>query len=436
MQTHEIEPHLDELTRALGNKVGSSVQKEELEDELKKYLEYGVPPQEAIRTILRHHGAEAPAATAAGTTGRQPLADIPANTPNVDLLVRLHTMNTRTVVARGEEKEIFWGLIGDETASVPYTSWRPLEGLAKGDVIEVKGAYTKEFRGELQVNFGDRTQIAKRDNDELPTQPAEFREVNVGDLKEGLRGFKITGRFLSVSTKEVQVQGEPKTLWTGFFADDSGKVEFTCWEDLNLQEDAVVTIEGGYVRAFRGVPQFNFDKSATITPFEGNFAPAEELDVVHTWTVKQLTDKGDVGNATIRATLLEVRPGSGLVFRDTETKRVVPGGGEGSEPDLRIKFILDDGTDCVQCVVGRTETERILGKTLEQCLGEAKAAFPNGDEILTRLLADKLNGRVFLADGFARKDDYGVMFIARSLTESTEDTADEAGEILDAMGAQ
>lgn len=434
MQQHDIGPHLDELTRALGDKVGSSVQKEELEAELKKYLEYGVPPQEAVRTILRHHG-ESPQAPAAGTSGRQPLADVAANNPNVDLLVRLHTMNTRTVTARGEEKEIIWGLIGDETASVPYTSWRPLEGLEKGDVIEVKGAYTKEFRGELQVNFGDRTQIAKKDADELPQQPTEFRAVTIGDLKEGMRGFKVTGRFLTVGTKEVQVQGEPKTLWTGFFADPTGKVEFTCWDDLDLKEDSVVTIEGGYVRGFRGVPQLNFDKEATIAPFDGDFPPAEELDVVHTWTVKQLTDKGDVGDAILRATLLEVRPGSGLVFRDPETKRVVPGGADGSEPDLRIKFILDDGTDSVQCVVGRSETERLLGKDLDQCLEEAKAAFPNGDELIVRQLEDKLTGRVFLAEGFARKDEYGVMFIARSLEESTEDTAKEAEALLAEMEA-
>ncbi len=432
MQQQEIGPHLDELIRALGDKVGSSVQKEELEDELAKYLEYGVPPQEAIRTILRHHGESAPA-PAAGDGGRVALADAPANTPNIDLLVRVHTLNTRTVTARGEEKEIIWGLIGDETASVPYTSWRPLEGLEKGDVIEVKGAYTKEFRGELQVNFGDRTQIAKKDNDELPNQPTEFRDATVGELKEGLRGFKLTGRFLTVGTKEVNVQGEPKTLWTGFFADSTGKVEFTCWDDVGLQAGSVVTIEGGYVRGFRGVPQLNFDKEATITPFEGDFPAAEELDVVHTWTVKQLTDKGDVGDATLRATLLEVRPGSGLVFRDPETKRVVPGGQDGAEPDLRIKFILDDGTDSVQCVVGRSETERLLGKTLDQCLEEAKAAFPNGDEMIARQLADKLSGRVYVAEGFARKDDYGVMFIARTLTESTEDTAKEAEELLAAM---
>lgn len=429
MQTQDIAPHIDELTKALGTKVGTTVQLEDLEDELKKYLEYGVPADEAVRTILRHHG-EAAATPAAGPIK---LANAPSNAPAVDALARLITMNTRTVNARGEEKEIIWGLLGDETASIPYTSWRPLEGLVKGDVVEIQGAYTKEFRGEVQINFGDRTRLAKRDQDAVPLTPTEFRSLNVEDLKEGVRGFEVTGRFLKVEQREVMVQGNPKPLWSGQFADTTGKVEFTCWDDLNLEEDAVVTIQGGYVRAFRGTPQFNFDKEATITPFTGEFAQADALDVVSTMTVGELVDKGDVGDATVRATLLEVRPGSGLVWRDPETRRVVEGGAPGAQPDLRIKAVLDDGTGCVQTIIGRADTEKILGKTVDQCLEEAKAAFPNGDDLIARQIAEKVTGRVFLAQGFAREDDFGVMFIARSLVESIEDTEAAAMELLDKM---
>ncbi len=431
MQAHETAPHLEELIKALGNKVGTTVSKDELEDELRKYLDYGVPPQEAIRTILRGHGENAPAATANGPVK---IAELPSDAPNVDTLGRLLTLNTRTVTARGEEKEIIWGLIGDETASVPYTSWRPLEGLEKGDVIEVQGAYTKEYRSETQLNFGDRTRIAKRDADTIPATPTTFRKVNVADLKEGLRGFEVTGRLLTVDQREVQVQGSPKTLWSGQFADPSGKIEFTCWDDVGLEADKVVTIQGGYIRSFRGTPQFNFDKEATITPFDGDFAASDKLDVVHTMTVGELVEQGDVGDAAVRATLLEVRPGSGLIWRDPETRRVTDGNTPGAEPDLRIKAILDDGTGCVQTIIGRADTERLLGKNVEQCLEEAKAAFPNGDELIARQIADKVTGRVFVAHGFAREDDYGVMFISRSLQESLQDAEAEAQALLATMG--
>lgn len=441
MQTHDIAPHLATLTRALGNKIGTEVTEEDLQAELQKYLDYGVPPDQAVRTILRAHG-EAPAAPAATGNGpaadpvrlegRTPLADVPPNAQSVDILVRVLTLNTKTVNARGEDKEIVWGLVGDETAALPYTSWRPLEGLQKGDVIEVQGAYTKEYRGEVQINFGDRVRIAKKDADALPDQPDEWKEVQVADLRLGLRGFRVSGRFLDVSTKEVTVQGEAKTIWTGSFADETGKVEFTCWDDIGLQAGKAVTIQGASVRAFRGQPQLNFDKDAKIEGFEGDLPDAEALDVVHPTLISDILATGNTGDVAVRATLLEVRPGSGLIWRDPETRRVVPSG-NGAEPDLRIKFVLDDGTGNFTAVVGREETERILGKDLEACMAEAKEAMRT--EIISDQVAQLVTGRVFVAEGFCRTDEYGTMMICRSLKENHEDAEAAAQAILDEMGA-
>jgi replication factor A1 len=432
MQTQEIAPHLETLTKALGNKIGNGVTREDLEAELKKYLEYGVPVEQAINTILRHHGeATTPAVTPDGEN--TPLGSLPAQ-GNVNVLARVLSMGNRTVNARGEEKTIFVGQLSDETGTTWYTSWRPLDGLERGDVIEVKGAYTKEFRGEIQVNFGDRTQITKKPTDAIEDKGIQLDDKEVADLQDGNRGFRITGRFLDVSTREIQVQGSPKMLWSGHFADTSGKIEFTCWDDCKLEENAVVTIEGAYVRSFRGMPQLNFDKSASINPFEGEFAKADELDITTIWPIHKALAQGDVGDLAVRGTLLEVRPGSGLVFRDPETNRVVPGG-QGMTPDLRIKGIMDDGSGCMTIIATREITEKLLGKTLEACVDEAKAAFPNGDELILRQLQDKLAGRVFVAEGFLRTDEFGPMFISRSLKEDLEDAEDSAAEILETMEA-
>lgn len=434
MQAHDIAPHLAELTRALGDKIGTEVSEDDLKEELQKYLDYGVPPDQAVRTILRAHGEQSAPATdrPAPVTleGRTPLGKLPGNAQSADILARILTMNTRTVNARGEEKQIIWGLLADETGSLPYTSWRPLEGLEKGDVVEIQGVYTKEFRGETQINFGDRCTITKKDPETLPEQPVAFEDLEVADLSQGRRGFRVSGRFLTVETREVNVKGEPKQLWSGKFADRSGKIEFTCWDDLGLKEGDAVTIEGGYIRAFRGQPQLNFDKDATIKPFDGDLPEAEDLDVVHAIPIADLLKAGDMGDVAVRATLLEVRPGSGLIWRDPETNRVVPSGGEAT-PDLRIKMVLDDGTGSVSAVVGRETTERILGKDLEACMAQAKEAMR--PDIIAEEIAEKVEGRVFAAEGFARTDDYGTMLICRSLVPGNQDAEAEAQEILDGL---
>lgn len=441
-QQHDIAPHMETLTRALGEKA-QQIDAAELEAEFRKYLEYGVPVPEAIRTILRHHGAEAPPELAssgpAGNSGeRIALSDLPASAPAVNVRVRLVTLNTKTVNARGEEKQILWGLVGDESGTCAYTSWRPLEGVEKGDVIEVRGAYTKTWRDEVQLNFGDRCNIEKLERDALPPVVTQLTDRTVAELQDGVRDFRVKGRILDVSPRTVNVKGEEKTIYGGTLADTTGKIEFTAWEDVGLKTDTVVTIEGGYVRSYQGTPQLNFDGSATIKAAEDDLPDAEELDDVPVMPVGELVAQGGASDVKLVGTLLEVRPGSGLIFRDPATKRALQpgqkpeGGGEG-EPDLRIKGVLDDGTGAVQFVVGRDITERLLGMDLEQCQEEARQAYRH--EVIQDRLAEKLTGLVFRIRGFARSDEYGTMVIARSMDEDPIDVAAAAKEILDSLPA-
>lgn len=441
MQTHDLAPHLANLKRQLGTKIGTDVTEEDLRDELAKYLEYGVPIDQAVRTVLRHHGvATTPAnrpQSAPTTNERLPLAQVPANSAYVNLKVRVLSINTRKVNARGEEKDIVYGFLGDESGSLPYTSWRGLEGIGKGDVVAIEAAYTKEYQGKAQVNFGDRTKLVKVDDD-LPrtATTAAIEDHKVADLREGLRGIRLNVRVLSVAPRQVQVQGVPKTVWGGTIADATGQCEFSSWHDHGLQEGQAVTIEGGYVRAYRGMPQFTFDADAKVTPYAGDLPDAAHLAVRAPVALASILEKGAANDVQVAATLLEVRPGSGLVFRCSTAgcSRVLTNGMcrlhnrvEGT-PDLRIKAIFDDGTGALSAIIGRELTEKLLGKSLEQAVAEAKAAFR--PEVVMDQLKEKLTARVYLARGNVMSDDYGPTMIVRGLTPYAEPKEEAARMLL------
>jgi replication factor A1 len=425
---HDPAPHLDALKKALGTRIGTDVNEQELGEEFQKYLEYGVPPDQAVRTILRHLGVTtttAPRASAPVIHERLPLAQLPATSPSVHIKARLLSLNTKPVTARGEQKEIIWGLLGDESGTASYTSWRPLEGLEKGDVIEAQAAYTKEFNGQTQINFGERTRIVKLDADAIPRTPAAVQDLTIGALQEGQRGVRISGRILSVAPRQITVQGNPRTVWGGSIADPTGKVEFTSWADHKLEAGQALTIEGGYVRAYRGVPQLSFDADAKLTPL-AEFASLESLQSRQALSIRELVARGGGSDILVVATLLDVRPGSGLVLRCTQQgcNRVLAAGMcrihnkvEGA-PDLRIKAVLDDGTASVAATIGRELTEALLGKTLDQCKAEAQAAFR--PDLILEQLRERLVGRVYAVRGNALSDDYGVSIIARSVQPHQE----------------
>lgn len=444
MQAIDLAPHIEALKRALGTKIGSEVTEQDLRDEFAKYLEYGVPVDQALKTILRHHGVQTPAANRQGSsppvTERLPVAQLPPTSPSVIVKARLLTINTKSVNARGEQKDIVWGLLGDESGSIPYTSWRPLEGLQKGDVLLIEGAYTKEYQGKPQVNLGDRTKITKLDDSELPKAPVEARDIPLAQLREGLRGIRVTGRVLSVAPRQVNVQGTPKTVWGGTLADASGQVEFSSWHDHGLKPGEAYTIEGGYVRAFRGQPQYTFDADAKVGPAASPVPDGAALAVRPPTPLAQVIERGGGSDLTVVGTLLEVRPGSGLVVRCSTQgcSRVLTAGQcrlhnrvEGT-PDLRIKAVLDDGTGAISMIVGRELTEQVLGKTLAQCVEEAKAAFR--PEVVQDQLKEKVTGRVFQVRGNAMSDEYGPMLIVRSLLPFAEPKEETARMLLDSLG--
>src|SRR6266705_2855917 len=139
----ELAPHVHDITRALGDKVSE----QEIERELSSYLNvYRVSLDTAKRSIVKKHGGN-PGSLAIGVS------------KTIRELVPVVAVYEQEVTPQGQEaKRILSGILGDPTATVPFTGWEPLPmPLAKGDVIRVQNAYTKEYRGQVQVNFGVRT---------------------------------------------------------------------------------------------------------------------------------------------------------------------------------------------------------------------------------------------------------------------------------------
>src|SRR2546422_7314867 len=169
------------------------------------------------------------------------------------------------------------GRLGDATATIPFTAWEPLPmPLAKGDVLRVQNAYTKEYRGQVQVNFGVRTAVGKEAPDALPEfksgpgQPyvGKPTPVRVVDLREGASNVAVTARILSVERREAEVDGNPKAVFSGVLADETGKTQFSAWKDFDLKAEEVLRIEGAYVKSWRRIPPASLQRRRTGTPLQ------------------------------------------------------------------------------------------------------------------------------------------------------------------------
>ncbi len=185
------------------------------------------------------------------------------------VLSRIISVNPREIQVKGEARKIFYGILGDESGTIQFTAWKDFE-LEKGTVVDITNAYTKEWQGSLKVNFGDRTRVTKVDASELPEMNLEPRAYKVNELRGGLSSVEVTARILETQDREVDISGQKKKVFSGVLGDETGKAQFTAWHDFKLKEGTVVKITGGYVKSWKGIPQFTFDEKATVEKLDAN----------------------------------------------------------------------------------------------------------------------------------------------------------------------
>lgn len=432
MEMEKLAPHIEEIARALGDKLSE----EQIAEELQKYVDvYRLSIPMAKRTIVKKYGGDM---TGFSPGFQRKLAELRPNEPNVDFVAKVLSANAKEVQAKGEKKQIIFGFLGDDTTTLPYTAWEveDLE-LSKGDVISVKGAYTREYQGRVQINFGNRVSIKKEDQStigDIQIAQGPPKVVGIGELREAMGYVEVKGRILSLEPREVTVQGEAKKIFSGVLADETGKVQFTAWSDFKLKQGEVVKISKGTVKAWRGIPQLSFDDRAEVIRVMEKFPSVEELQKTGVQMIAEVAARGGAVDATVRGVLIEIREGSGLIMRCPECKRALQKGicklhgrVEGY-PDLRVKAILDDGSGAVGVVMSRELTEKLLDITLDESMQKAKEKM--NFDIVKDEMDEVLTLKVVTVSGPITADQYGLSMIAKEAQLSTQDVKQEAEKLL------
>ncbi len=439
----ELAPHVHDITRALGGKVSE----QEIEKELSNYINvYRVSLDTAKRSIVKKHGGN-PAHLSLGIA--KTIRELVPGENSVNLLVRLVSVNEKQIDSENGPRTILFGILGDATATVPFTAWEPLPfEPARGDVVRVLNAYTKEYRGQVQVNLGTRTVVTKESPDLLPPPPAgvggpspaaaKATPAKIVDMREGSSNIAFTARVLSVEAREVDVDGGKKTVYSGVLADETAKSQFSAWKDFALAEGDVLRVEGAYVKSWRGIPQVSFDERALVKKLDDKaLPPMDELARSPRMWIEDLSERGGGVDVTVRGILIDLKEGSGLISRCPECKRVLRKGvcrihGEVSgSPDLRVKAVLDDGSGALTAVFGKALTEGLLDKTVEECIAEAKEAM--SQEVIRDRLADLLVAQPIEARGNVTSDDYGLMMIVDQAKILKVDVQEEARAMLEEL---
>ena len=417
----DVDHTAEELASALG------VTKQEVKADLEALLEFDVPLDEAAQSVRRKHG---------GASGSSPapeplsISDITTEHGSVTVTARVLTQGTRTIRYQGDDQTIREGTLADGTGTISYTAWQDF-GFEAGDSLVVGNAGVREWDGHPELNLGQSTTVSMADETVEVDQPVGG-DSDLIDLAPGNRGRNVEVTVQDVDSRTIDGRDGETTILSGVLADETARLPFTDWDPHpDIKGGASLRIEDVYIREFRGSPSVNLSEFSTVTPLDGTVTVADSAPRL---SIAEAVDNGGLFDVEVVGNVLEVRDGSGLIERCPECGRVVQNGQcrthgavEG-EDDLRIKAIVDDGTDSVTAIIGTDLTEEIYGGDIADAKAAAREAMDK--EVVADAIREELVGGAYRVRGSLSVDEYGANLNVDEFEAATEEPVDRARAVL------
>ena len=375
-----------------------------------------------------------------GEAQNKKISELTGTEPNVNIVAKVVYAEKKDITVKGTPKNISSGIIADETGSASFTVWENPPELEKGAVYRFNGCYTRKWNDKVQINIGQRGSIVKADGVKIDLPEREISlsasDIKIGEIKENSGNVTVTGRILSTESRHVNVKGEQKTVYSGMIADDTGKIQFSAWNDFGLKAGETICVKNAYVRSWQSIPQLNFGDRCEIcrvddTFDEGSIGKSKER------TIGDIVTNGGGVDITVKGTVVDVKAGSGLIKRCPVCNRSILDTGcsahgmqENPVPDLRMKLSVDDGTGSMSIIVNRALTEKLTGVTLKMATDLAKA---RGTGMVATEMADKIMMKRISVRGNVKIDDFGPTMIADEADEDKTDIKAEAAKLLKEM---
>ena len=378
-----------------------------------------------------------PAAVAPGV--KSTISGLTGSDSNVDIHAKILTAERKDVVIKGENRSIISGTLGDETGTAQFTVWDAgaIE-VEAGSVYLIRNAYTKLWNDRIQVNLGNKCTVEKEDKEmEVAEKKIEYSSsvAKVRDLKEGIGNVTVSGKILSVEMRTINSRGEDRNVWSGLLADETGKIQYSAWNDFGLVEGEAVRIENAYIRGWKGIPQLNIGDRSKVDRIDDTFGDVSAVTAAKK-SVGEIIKTGGGLDMCVSGTVMDIRTGSGVIKRCPHCNRsilsneCITHGSVEPVQDLRMKIIIDDGTGAMSAIVNRAVTEKLTGVTLAQAI---EYAAENGESSVAKLLGDRILLRSAEFRGNVMTDEYGPSMIVKEASPASRDVEKETQELLSAV---
>ncbi|KJE49269.1 MULTISPECIES: replication protein A [Acidiplasma] len=302
----------------------------------------------------------------------------------VDILVKILSIDKRTVNTSRGETTYYYGLIGDDTGVIPYTAWEFPQVIKAGDAVEIKYARVKEYNGRLRIYIDSRTEVILKPGENIEVKNT-YKEVKLQDISSKTPFVSVTGMVSGITEHEYQKSGGKFILYSGFIEDDTSKVRISSF-GRPLENGKIYSIKGARVSEFNGQMEISVSDKTTLNEIQGY-----NINLERNYRIFEI--KNPAGSINIMAFVITLGTKSGIIKRCSVCNKPLTTGVCPDHPDAKTildiftYFTVDDGTGHIQAIAGKNAILPVLGISEDEIVKVA------GD-IYNRLY-EKLYGHAF-----------------------------------------
>ncbi|MGQ4555979.1 Single-stranded DNA binding protein [Halobellus sp. GM3] len=158
------------------------------------------------------------------------------------------------------------------------------------ELASALGVDKAEVKSDLEnllsysVPIDEAKQSIRRKHGEEGGGDAAPTAKDVADITTADGNVTVTVRVLSVGRRSIRYQGEEQVIREGEFADETGRISYTAWEDFGFEPGDSLTVGNVGVREWEGEPELNVGQSSTVaietTPVEVPYEVGGDSDLV------------------------------------------------------------------------------------------------------------------------------------------------------------
>ncbi len=269
---------------------------------------------------------------------------------NLDLKVKILSVDKREVTTPKGNTVYYYGLVGDETGVLSYTAWEFPTPVKAGDVVEIKYARTKEYNGRLRLYFDSKTEIILKPGETMDVKNT-YREEKLQEISLKIPFVSVTGKVTGMVKKEYNKDGRNLVIYNGFIEDDTSRVRLSSF-GKELENNKVYKIKGAKVSEFNKQMELSIgDKTEVFLVNDAN------INLERNYKIAEIINPA--GGINIMGFVITLGTKSGIIKRCSICNKPITASVCPDHPDAKTVldtfsyFTVDDGTKYIQCIGGK-----------------------------------------------------------------------------------